>query len=112
MRSVINMTKFSIKVFTAVREIPEGKVASYSQVAIQAGSPRAARAVGNVLHSNISPENAPCHRVVHNDGRLADAYVFGGAGKQEAMLKSEGIEFLADGRVNMKKCRHMGVEYD
>jgi hypothetical protein len=48
---------FSEKVFTAVRGIPEGKVASYSQVAILAGSPRAARAVGNVLHTNISPEN-------------------------------------------------------
>jgi methylated-DNA-protein-cysteine methyltransferase-like protein len=74
-----NMTTFSEKVFAAVREIPAGKVASYSQVAIAAGSPRAARAIGNVLHSNISPENAPCHRVVHNDGRLAEAYVFGGA---------------------------------
>jgi methylated-DNA-protein-cysteine methyltransferase-like protein len=102
-----NMTTFSEKVFAAVREIPSGKAASYSQIAIAAGSPRAARAVGNVLHSNISPENAPCHRVVHNDGRLAEAYVFGGAGKQEALLKSEGVEFLADGRVDMKKCRHM-----
>jgi methylated-DNA-protein-cysteine methyltransferase-like protein len=101
------MTTFSEKVFAAVRGIPEGKVASYSQVAIAAGSPRAARAVGNVLHTNISHENAPCHRVVHNDGRLAEAYVFGGAGKQEAMLVSEGVEFLADGRVNMKTCRFM-----
>ena len=100
------MTKFSTKVFAAVRETPTGKVVSYSQVAIRAGSPRAARAVGNVLHSNISPDNAPCHRVVHNDGRLAEAYVFGGIGKQAALLKSEGVEFLADGRVNMNKCGH------
>jgi methylated-DNA-protein-cysteine methyltransferase-like protein len=101
------MITFSEKVFAAVRGIPEGNVASYSQVAIAAGSPKAARAVGNVLHTNISPENAPCHRVVHNDGRLAEAYVFGGAGKQEVMLVSEGVEFLADGRVNMKTCRFM-----
>jgi methylated-DNA-protein-cysteine methyltransferase-like protein len=103
-------TAFNEKVFAAVRGIPVGKVASYSQVAIQAGSPRAARAVGNVLHTNISPENAPCHRVVHNDGRLAEAYVFGGAGKQEAMLKSEGVTFLTDGRVDMKKCRYMEMQ--
>jgi O-6-methylguanine DNA methyltransferase len=98
------MTTFSEKVFAAVRKIPAGKVVSYSQVAIAAESPRAARAVGNVLHCNISPENAPCHRVVHNDGRLAEAYVFGGAGKQEAMLKSEGVEF-SESQVDMKKSR-------
>jgi len=99
------MTPFTERVFDAVREIPAGEVASYSQIAIAAGSPRAARAVGNALHKNISPENAPCHRVVHNDGRLAQAYVFGGAGKQAAMLKSEGVSFLADGRVDMRECR-------
>ena len=104
------MTKFSEKVFDAVRKIPVGKVMSYSQVALKAGSPRACRAVGNVLHSNISPDNAPCHRVVHNDGRLAQAYVFGGKGKQESMLKAEGVVFLCigkDSRVDMSKCRHM-----
>ncbi|MCL1866633.1 MAG: MGMT family protein [Oscillospiraceae bacterium] len=99
------MTDFNIKVFDAVRGIPVGKVASYSQIAIRAGSPRAARAVGNILHSNISPENAPCHRVVHNDGRLAEAYVFGGKGKQEALLKSEGVVFLTGEKVDMRKCR-------
>jgi methylated-DNA-protein-cysteine methyltransferase-like protein len=106
---VIIMTEFGERVFTAVRKIPAGEVMSYSQTAIAAGSPRAARAVGNVLHGNTSPDNAPCHRVVHNDGRLAEAYVFGGKGKQEAMLKSEGVEFLADGRVDMSKCRYTEV---
>jgi len=99
-------TSFRERVFTAVREIPAGKVVSYSQAAVAARSPRACRAVGNILHSNTTPENAPCHRVVHNDGRLADAYVFGGKGKQEALLKSEGVEFFADGRVNMSESRH------
>jgi len=100
-------SQFSEKVFSAVRNIPVGKVISYSQVAIQAGSPRACRAVGNILHSNPAPNNAPCHRVVHNDGRLAEAYVFGGRGKQEALLKSEGVKFLPNGRVDMWKCRHI-----
>ncbi|MCL2634518.1 MAG: MGMT family protein [Oscillospiraceae bacterium] len=98
---------FKEKVFDTVRKIPSGTVISYSQAAVEAGSPRACRAVGSALHSNISPENAPCHRVVHNDGRLAEAYVFGGKGKQEAMLKSEGVEFLPDGRVHMGKCRYI-----
>ena len=101
------MNSFSDRVFAAVREIPAGKVVSYSQAAVRAGSPRACRAVGSILHSNISPDNAPCHRVVHNDGRLAEAYVFGGKGKQEQLLKSEGVVLLANGRVDMKKCRHI-----
>jgi len=98
---------FKNKVFAAVRKIPAGKVISYSQAAVEAGSPRACRAAGNVLHSNPTQENAPCHRVVHNDGRLAEAYVFGGKGKQEALLKAEGVIFLADGRVDMKTCRYI-----
>ena len=104
---------FKTKVFSAVREIPKGKVISYSQAAVAAGSPRACRAAGSVLHSNSSPDNAPCHRVVHNDGRLAEAYVFGGKGKQEALLKSEGVEFIVkngDVRVDMKKCRYIFKE--
>ncbi|MCL1904321.1 MAG: methylated-DNA--[protein]-cysteine S-methyltransferase [Oscillospiraceae bacterium] len=99
------MAQFNEKVFAAVREIPAGKVVSYSQIAIRAGSPRACRAVGNILHSNPSQQNAPCHRVVHNDGRLAEAYVFGGKGKQEALLKSEGVEFFSNGSVDMDKYR-------
>jgi len=106
------MENFSDRVFAAVREIPAGKVVSYSQVAVTAGSPRAYRAAGNVLHSNVSPENAPCHRVVHNDGRLAQAYVFGGEGRQEELLKSEGVEFLADGTVDMAKSRYIYTGFE
>ena len=104
------MENFKEKVFNAVRAIPSGKVVSYSQAATAAGSPRACRAAGSALHANTSPENAPCHRVVHNDGRLAEAYVFGGKGKQETILRAEGVMFLADGRVDMKKCRYIFPE--
>ncbi|MDR0197326.1 MAG: MGMT family protein [Oscillospiraceae bacterium] len=101
---------FAEKVFKAVNAVPEGRVVSYSQVAVRAGSPNAYRAAGSILHGNVSPENAPCHRVVHNDGRLAEAYVFGGKGRQEALLRSEGVEFLRGGSVDMKKCRHIFLE--
>lgn len=43
-------TTFSEKVYAAVRKIPEGKVATYRQIATMAGSPNAARAVGGALH--------------------------------------------------------------
>ncbi len=82
---------FKEKVFEAVRLIPEGQTRSYGQIAEQIGCPGGARAVGNALHKNSSPFNAPCHRVVHADGSLTDAYVFGGKDVQRKRLESEGV---------------------
>jgi len=59
---------FRDKVFEIVREIPEGKTLTYKEVAVRAGSPKAYRAVGNILHANYDAE-IPCHRVVRSDGK-------------------------------------------
>jgi O-6-methylguanine DNA methyltransferase len=59
---------FRMRVFEVVRKIPRGKTLTYRQVAEKAGSPRAYRAVGNILHTNYDP-NIPCHRVVRSDGK-------------------------------------------
>jgi O-6-methylguanine DNA methyltransferase len=61
------MMSFKEKVFAAVKKIPRGKTLTYKEVARRAGSPRAYRAVGNVLHSNHDPA-IPCHRVIRSDG--------------------------------------------
>lgn len=45
----------------------------------------------------------PCHRVVFANGSLAPGFAFGGAGEQRRMLEAEGVRFLPDGRVDMKK---------
>lgn len=45
----------SKRIYEAVKRIPKGKVASYSQVAAMAGNPRMCRAVGNALHHNPDP---------------------------------------------------------
>ncbi len=82
---------FADRVYLAVKSIPLGKVSTYSAVAAMAGSPNAARAVGNILHKNPYFGDVPCHRVVHADGRLADAFVFGGIGVQKRMLIEEGV---------------------
>ena len=55
-------------VYAAVRRIPAGKVATYGQIAMLAGSPRASRIVGGALHRNPEPGKTPCHRVVFRDG--------------------------------------------
>lgn len=99
------MTEFQSLVYDAVKRIPKGSVTAYSDVAAAAGSPRAARAIGNILHNNPFFGVVPCHRVVHTDGTLAAAFAFGGENVQREMLEKEGVSFTADGKVNMKKHR-------
>jgi len=79
---------FSQKVFEVVRKIPCGEFLTYKQVAELAGSPRAYRAVGNILNKNTNPK-IPCHRVIRSDGR-AGGYRYGEKNKA-ALLKSEHI---------------------
>lgn len=59
---------FAEKVYDVVRKIPKGKTLTYVEVAKKAGSPRAARAVGNIMKKNYDPK-IPCHRVVRSDGK-------------------------------------------
>ena len=94
---------FFEEVYEAVRKIPEGKVLNYGRVAAMCGRPGASRIVGCALHVNPYFGEVPCHRVVFADGSLASAFAFGGEGVQRGMLEREGVEFLPDGRVDMKK---------
>ena len=71
-------SEFAERVYAAVRMIPEGHVATYGDIAALAGSPGAARAVGNALHVNPDPEYTPCFRVVNAQGKLARNFGFGG----------------------------------
>ncbi len=95
---------FNSKVYEIVRQIPEGKVASYGQVAYMAGVWRASRAVGYALHRNPYQGKVPCHRVVFKDGSLATGFAFGGKDVQRHLLEAEGVSFTADGRVDMNQC--------
>ena len=67
--SIPLMTDFQHQVMTAVRNIPYGETVSYAELAERAGSPRAARAVGNIMASNRIPIIIPCHRVVAAGGK-------------------------------------------
>ncbi len=63
------MKSFTKKVFSVVAKIPKGKTMTYKEVAARAGSPRAYRAVGNILNKNYDLK-IPCHRVVRSDGKI------------------------------------------
>ncbi len=91
------------KIYEQVRKIPRGKVATYGQIAMLAGNPRWARAVGYALHSNPDPDGIPCYRVVNRFGGLAPAFAFGGAERQAELLRADGIEVREDNTVDLEK---------
>lgn len=98
-------------IYEAVKSIPKGRVATYSQVAKMAGNEKMSRAVGNALHKNPEPGVIPCHRVVDAKGRLAGAFAFGGEKVQEELLKSEGVD-VVDGVVDLSKYQYKVVNGD
>lgn len=91
------------KVYEFVKNIPQGKVATYRQIAEYLGNKKLARVVGNVLHNNPDPTIIPCHRVVNAKGEVAEHFAFGGAKGQREKLEKEGIVFEENGKVNLKK---------
>jgi methylated-DNA-[protein]-cysteine S-methyltransferase len=60
---------FKTRVFDVVQKIPKGETLTYGEVSKLAGSPKAYRAVGNILNKNHDPK-IPCHRVVRSDGSI------------------------------------------
>ena len=80
---------FTQKVYEVVRKIPKGKVSTYKDVARLAGSPKASRAVGNILHKNKDTK-IPCHRVIRSDGNLGGYNR--GAMEKKVLLKKEGVK--------------------
>lgn len=93
----------SEKIYTAVRLIPRGKVASYSQIAALMGNCNLRRYVGNVLHKNPDNARTPCHRVVNAKGFCSGSFAFGGKNIQQKKLEEEGVVF-ANGHVDLEKC--------
>lgn len=89
------------KIYAAVRLIPKGKVASYSQVAALVGNRNLRRYVGNALHKNPNNSVTPCHRVVNAKGFCSGSFAFGGSGVQRQKLEAEGVTFTK-GHVDME----------
>lgn len=98
-------TALNQKIYTVIDAIPKGRVASYGQIALLAGRPGTARAVGFALRSLPQGLELPCHRVVFGDGAICTGLTFGGPNVQRQMLESEGITFLKNGKIDMGRFR-------
>ena len=92
------------RIYAVVRRIPEGKVATYGQVAVIAGLPGHARQVGYALHA-IDDETVPWHRVINAQGKVSARSEPGWEGFQRHLLESEGVTFSDRGTINLKRFR-------
>jgi methylated-DNA-protein-cysteine methyltransferase-like protein len=89
------------KIYTVIRKIPRGKVATYGQIAGLAGMGSHARLVGYALHALTPEKRVPWHRVVGAGGKIR----LGGEGSavQRQILESEGVDFTEKGSIQLEK---------
>ena len=86
------------EILSVVAEIPEGKVATYGQIARLIGRDKNARLIGKVLGMAETYGEYPCHRVVHHAGRLVPGWP-----DQGVLLQQEGVELKDSRHVDLKQ---------
>jgi methylated-DNA-[protein]-cysteine S-methyltransferase len=86
------LTPFQRRVIKGCRAIPYGQTRSYGELARRAGSPGAARAVGNTMAQNRFSVLVPCHRVINADGSLGPFGEPGGRELKRRMLARESAD--------------------
>ena len=95
--------RFRQRVLRLVAEIPAGRVATYGQIALLAGRPRAARQVGTVLRGLSEGEalRLPWYRVINARGGIS-TYKVGSGELQRVLLEAEGVCFDAEGLCDLR----------
>ena len=92
-------------IWSVVRKIPRGRVATYGQVAELAGLEGHARQVGYALHNLPDHSNVPWHRVVNAKGEISERTAGDSHELQRMLLEAEGVEFDTCGRLELKRYR-------
>lgn len=94
-------TKFQDAVYCLVRQIPKGKITTYSEIA-KALNSRAYRVVGTALKNNKKPIVIPCHRVINSDGSVGAYKGKKNSKEKSKLLKKEGVKII-NNKINLKK---------
>lgn len=96
------------RILATVDCIPKGRVATYGQVAEEAGLPRRARLVGKILGELPARSPIPWHRVLRASGEIAPRSDGSSAREQARRLKREGVELVGGKRVRLARFRWEG----
>lgn len=90
-------------IYAAVISIPRGRVATYGQVADQAGLPGRARLVGSALRNLPEDSGVPWHRVVNAQGKISERPRLHAVTEQRVLLEDEGVVFRPSGSIDFKE---------
>src|SRR5438105_1479363 len=107
MKREVRSERSYARIYSVVKRIPRGRVATYGQVAKLAGLPGRARQVGYALHALTGATAVPWQRVVNAHGAISLHPATGGI-TQRLLLEKEGVRFDARGRIALAAFRWRG----
>lgn len=93
------------RIYEVVKSIPEGRVATYGQVAALADIPGHARQVGYALNALPDDSGVPWQRVINARGEISKRMDPQFEWIQKTLLEEEGVEFDARGRISLSRYR-------
>ena len=99
-------------IYSLVRGIPKGRVATYGQIAALAGFPRHARQVGYALSALTADASVPWQRVINARGEISKRVKPGYPDLQRLLLEDEGVVFDHRGRVDLQRFQWQPAEQD
>jgi methylated-DNA-protein-cysteine methyltransferase related protein len=93
------------RIYDIVRQIPQGKVATYGQIADLSNLFGKARLVGYALYQIDTPtSDVPWHRVINAKGQISYSPLRRGADYlQRSLLEQEGIKFNLEGKIDLRQ---------
>ena len=98
------MSRYQL-IYSVIRRIPRGRVATYGQIATLAGIDGHARQVGYALHALPSSSDVPWHRVVNSFGEVSRRSDSDSDELQVELLMAEGVVFDTGGRIDLRRFR-------
>lgn len=97
-----SMSELYERIYTAIRAVPRGAVATYGQIAAIVGPPCEARTVGYALAAlgeSIVKPPVPWQRIVNAQGKISTYPT----GRQRSALEQEGVQFDREGRIDLDR---------